>query len=93
VEVVVDAERPPVDILAAIEGVEDVQVFGDRAHVRLTGGSQSEAATRITNMLRAKGITVQSARPVSATLEDVFIGLIADGSGKVETGPTSGLHA
>ena len=93
VEVVIDADRPPVDLLATVEGVEDVQLFGDRAHVRLAGGSQTEAVTRITNTLRAKGINVRSARPVSATLEDVFIGLITTGGGNVEPGPTSGLHA
>jgi ABC-2 type transport system ATP-binding protein len=76
VEVIVDADRPPVDVLGAIEGVEDVQVFGERAHVRLAGGSQLEGARRITEALRARGIAVRSARPVGATLEDVFIGLI-----------------
>jgi drug efflux transport system ATP-binding protein len=76
VEVIVDAGRPPLDILSAVEGVEDVQAFGDRAHVRLAGGSQMQGAARITEVLRARGITVLSARPVAATLEDVFIGLI-----------------
>jgi len=93
VEVIVDADRPPIDALAAIGGVEDVQMFGDRAHVRLAGGSQIEAAERITKALRAKGISVRSVRPVGATLEDVFIGLITAG-GKPESPSTSdGLQA
>src|SRR5690242_13599043 len=35
VEVEASGARPPVDALAAIDGVDDVQLFGDRAHVRL----------------------------------------------------------
>src|SRR4051795_4395063 len=36
-EVSVNAPRPPIDVLARIPGVADVQPFGDRAHVRLAG--------------------------------------------------------
>ena len=34
-EVSVDRPRPPLDVLASLPGVLDVQSFGDRAHVRL----------------------------------------------------------
>ena len=88
VEVVVDAVRPPLDALAAVPGVEDVQLFGDRAHVRLSGGSQIEAADRIRHTLQARGLAVLSARPVGATLEDVFIGLIGSETGRGSGGPT-----
>jgi ABC-2 type transport system ATP-binding protein len=94
VEVIVEADRPPLDALAAVDGVEDVQVFGERAHVRLSGGSQVEGARRISEALRARGLTVRSARPVSATLEDVFIGLITRGTGTDAAGSTrDGIHA
>jgi ABC-2 type transport system ATP-binding protein len=76
VEVLADAPRPPLDVLAAVDGVEDVQAFGDRAHVRLARGTQAQGVARITEALRGRGIRVLSARPVTATLEDVFIGLI-----------------
>jgi ABC-2 type transport system ATP-binding protein len=78
VEVVADAPRPPLEILAAVPGVEDVQSFGDRAHVRLAGGTQAEGVARVTAALVERGIRVVSARPMAATLEDVFIGLIGE---------------
>jgi ABC-2 type transport system ATP-binding protein len=78
VEVIADTPRPPLDILAAVSGVDDVQAFGDRAHVRLAGGTQAEGVARVTAALGERGIRVVSARPVAATLEDVFIGLIGE---------------
>jgi len=85
VEVVADTPRPPLEILAAVPGVEDVQAFGDRAHVRLARGTQVQAIARITGALGAHGIRVVNARPVPATLEDVFIGLITGGAGGGDT--------
>jgi drug efflux transport system ATP-binding protein len=94
VEVVADTPRPPVDVLAAVEGVSDVQVFGERAHVLLDGATQDAAVVRIEGALRAHGIGVLSVRPVPATLEDVFIGLITGGTGGGDTRPPGALaHA
>ena len=74
-EVIADASRPPVDLLAAVPGVADVQVFGQRAHVRFdTDAPGAEAALR--QALDRQGIGVTSVRPVSASLEDVFIGML-----------------
>ena len=93
VEVVADTPRPPVDLLAAVEGVSDVQVFGERAHVLLDGVTQDEAIGRINTALRAHGIGVLSVRPVAATLEDVFIGLITGGTGGGDSrSPTGVAH-
>ena len=75
-EVITDAVRPPIEILAALPGVEDVQSFGERAHVRVAEGTQAQGVTTVTNALKARGIDVLTARPVPATLEDVFIALI-----------------
>ena len=86
VEIVADTPRPPLDILAAVPGVEDVQPFGERAHVRLAGGTQAQGVAALTEALRSNGIRVLSARPVAATLEDVFIGLITGGKIGGETG-------
>jgi len=91
VEVVADTARPPVDLLAAVEGVSDVQVFGERAHVLLDGVTQDEAIGRINAALRAHGIGVLSVRPVAATLEDVFIGLITGGTGGGDSRPPTGV--
>jgi ABC-2 type transport system ATP-binding protein len=92
VEVVAEAERPPIDVLSAIDGVEDVQAFGDRAHVRVGHGRQAVTVARIREALQARGIGVVSARPVAATLEDVFIGLISrDGGGASGAEPEARL--
>ena len=75
VEVVTDTSRPPLEALAALPGVEDVQAFGERAHVRVSG-SGAERAASIRSGLEQRGIQVTSVRPVAASLEDVFIDLI-----------------
>ena len=70
----------------AVAGVEDVQAFGDRAHVRVGAAAQAVTVDRIRAALRARGIGVVSVRPVAATLEDVFIDLISrDGAGASAT--------
>jgi len=75
-EVITDTLRPPIDRLAAVDGVQDVQAFGDRAHVRLARGTQAEGIARVTAALERDGIRLVSARPVPASLEDVFIDLV-----------------
>jgi ABC-2 type transport system ATP-binding protein len=76
-EVVTDTARPPLELLAAIPGVRDVQAFGEKAHVRLAEGqSQQDALSAVSSALSRAGIRVLSARPVGASLEDVFIDLI-----------------
>jgi ABC-2 type transport system ATP-binding protein len=77
VEVIADTPRPPIEALAALPNVEDVQAFGDRAHVRVsnTEGAR-EAVEGLRSGLDRAGIRVLSARPVAASLEDVFIDLI-----------------
>jgi ABC-2 type transport system ATP-binding protein len=75
-EVIADTPRPPIEMLAALPGVEDVQAFGERAHVRVAAGTQALGVTTVTGALQAQGIRVLTARPVPATLEDVFIALI-----------------
>jgi drug efflux transport system ATP-binding protein len=77
-EVVTDAPRPPLEAMAAVPGVTDVQAFGDRAHVRLAPDRDpSEGIEAIRRTLTARGIPVASAREVTPSLEDVFIELIA----------------
>jgi ABC-2 type transport system ATP-binding protein len=76
-EVIADTPRPPIDILAALPGVEDVQTFGERAHVRVAEGAQAQGITTVTAALESRGIHVLTARPMPATLEDVFIALIS----------------
>jgi ABC-2 type transport system ATP-binding protein len=80
-EVIANTPRPPIEVLAAIPGVADVQSFGDRAHVRLTNVDQSAGADAIERALRAAGIEVVAVRPIVASLEDVFIDLITERGG------------
>jgi ABC-2 type transport system ATP-binding protein len=77
-EIITATARPPVAMLSRVEGIADVQTFGDRAHVRLARGTQAEGIRRITEYLESNGIHVLSARPVEASLEDVFIHLVTD---------------
>jgi drug efflux transport system ATP-binding protein len=77
-EVITDTPRPPLDLIATVPGVVDVQAFGDRAHVRLADVTQEEGVRRVTSVLESKGIKVLSARPLAASLEDVFLDLIAE---------------
>ena len=79
-EVLVDAARPPVDLLAAIPGVTDVQVFGDRTHVRFAEAGATPAIDAITTALTRAGLRPVSVRPIPASLEDVFIDLITRAS-------------
>jgi len=68
--------RPPVEIIARVNGVDNVQPFGDRAHVRVSAGAQAAVTRDIEDALRAAGIGGVSLRPIAASLEDVFIDLI-----------------
>jgi ABC-2 type transport system ATP-binding protein len=78
-EVVTETARPPIDVLSAVAGVDDVQTFGDRAHVRVAGVDMDSAGAALTAALAHHGIRALSVRPVPASLEDVFIDLIARG--------------
>jgi ABC-2 type transport system ATP-binding protein len=75
-EVLADASRPAVELLATIPGVADVQVFGDRAHVRFLETDAQSAADAVVAALTRAGLRPLSVRPVPASLEDVFIDLI-----------------
>ena len=55
--------------------VEDVQVFGDRLHLRVRPDSAARVIDRLPNELKVKGAQVQRLRPIMPTLEDVFIEL------------------
>jgi ABC-2 type transport system ATP-binding protein len=71
-ELIVADHRRAAAILRGIGEVGDVQMFGDRVHVRL---AQSDAAAleRIAHRLRGAGIDISSVRPIATSLEDVFI--------------------
>jgi hypothetical protein len=74
-EVSAEGARPPIDALSRLPGVDDVQLFGDRAHVRLSGES-GDAVGRVATGLKEAGIAAATVRAVPASLEDVFIHLV-----------------
>ena len=57
-------------------GVEDVQMFGERTHVRVSAGAGADAAARLAGRLSTAGVEVRSVREVPPSLEDVFIALL-----------------
>ncbi len=67
-------------------GVAEVAIFGDELHVVLTKGGL--AAADLPGFLAARGITAGPARPIEASLEDVFVRLVAGRA----TNPPSGAH-
>jgi drug efflux transport system ATP-binding protein len=75
-EVIVDAPRPPVELLARLPGVVDVQSFGQRAHVRVAD-SVRDAGAALTAVVERDGLRAVSVRAVAATLEDVFIDMVS----------------
>ncbi len=76
-EVSVRDGRPPFDVLRSIPGIADVQSFGDRAHVRVRDQRTDGAASAIAQAIERSGASGVAVRPISASLEDVFIDLIS----------------
>ena len=56
--------------------VEDVQVFGDRLHLRVRAQSAERVMARLPETLHLKGGNVQRIRSIPPTLEDVFIEML-----------------
>jgi len=61
-----------------VAGVENVQAFGDRLHLRVEKGQAESVLKRLPAQLQPLGVTLESLRPLPPTLEDVFIALSRD---------------
>ena len=72
-EVIAGDRDRATQLLERLPGVADVQLFGERAHVRLEPGSPLSDPERLSDALHDAGVTVESIRRVPASLEDVFI--------------------
>jgi ABC-2 type transport system ATP-binding protein len=75
------AAEPQMDtrrVATADPGVEDVQAFGDRLHLRVR--EQAEVLARLPETLADAGIRLVHLKPVPPTLEDVFIELLESGN-------------
>jgi ABC-2 type transport system ATP-binding protein len=64
-------------VLQHLPGAVDVQLFGERVHVRLAPQSPLSDSERLSAVLHAQGVSVESIRRVPASLEDVFIARVA----------------
>ena len=71
-EVIVSDHRRAPEVLRGIDGVADVQMFGERAHVRMDA-APADAADLLAARAAAAGLPVTSVRPIATSLEDVFI--------------------
>ena len=79
VELLASPRRRALELTAGREGVADVQAFGERLHVTLTGAAAGRAeavAEQLASALREAGVIVESVRVTTPTLEDVFIARI-----------------
>jgi ABC-2 type transport system ATP-binding protein len=77
VEVLARPHREALDALENLEGVADVESFGERIHVRWTGDEPGLAGQQIERRLRERQVTLTSVRQIPASLEDVFINRVA----------------
>jgi len=76
-EVIVGDHRLAARALRGIPAVTEVEMFGERAHVRVAPGAAVGADTLTDTLVRA-GLSVESIRPIAASLEDVFIARLAE---------------
>jgi ABC-2 type transport system ATP-binding protein len=59
--------------------VEDIQMFGDRFHLRVAPGSARRVIALLKRNLRQKGGSITRGRQITPRLEDVFIELLEGG--------------
>ena len=71
-EVIAPDHRRIASLLESLPDVSSVQLFGERAHVRLNGDGAG-GADRLAERLRAIGLGEASVRSISSSLEDVFV--------------------
>ena len=71
-EVIVHDHRRIAEVLKRMPNVTDVQMFGERAHVRIAK-AEGDAPGLIVSALGAAGLEGASVRPILTSLEDVFI--------------------
>ena len=73
VEVIATPQAVAMGVLEGLDGVADVEGFGERMHVRVVAPDLAACLSSMTAALAGRGVTVASVREVPASLEDVFI--------------------
>ena len=76
-EVIAADHRKAAHLLPAVDGVESVEMFGERAHVRMKTGVDVSAAW-LETALRRGGVEPTSVRSLTASLEDVFVAKLGE---------------
>lgn len=76
-EVIAPDHRQIARVLPTLAGVESVEMFGERAHVRTKTEADIDAA-RLEQALRAGGVATARVRPLTASLEDVFVARLGE---------------
>jgi ABC-2 type transport system ATP-binding protein len=64
--------------------VEDVQMFGDRLHLRVRSGQADQVSERLQENLSAVGCQLDRLRSVPPQLEDVFMSLLSEAHAAVQ---------
>ena len=77
VEVIAPDRDRAMGVLEHLSGVADVQLFGERAHVRFEPGAELSDPDRLRAALQAAAVNVDGVRRVPASLEDVFVASVA----------------
>jgi ABC-2 type transport system ATP-binding protein len=77
VEVTCERPRDALVLVEAMPGVREAALYGVALHVLIAPGTTVDA---IEARLRTSGVGLTAVRPISPTLEDVFISLIASDS-------------
>jgi ABC-2 type transport system ATP-binding protein len=76
-EVIAPDHRRLAQSLRAMPGVDSVQMFGERAHLRLQDSDESDER-HLADRLRAAGVEPTSVRAVKPSLEDVFVARLGE---------------
>jgi ABC-2 type transport system ATP-binding protein len=76
-EVIAGDRDRATSVLERLPGIVDVQLFGERAHVRIDPDAALTDSAQISAALQHAGIAVESIRRVPASLEDVFIARVS----------------
>jgi ABC-2 type transport system ATP-binding protein len=76
---ILELQGDPIKILRHVAhedvDVEDVAAFGDRLHLRVREGKLKTVMTRLPDVIRMQGGSVNELRSIPPVLEDVFISL------------------
>jgi ABC-2 type transport system ATP-binding protein len=73
VEIIPSDQDKAAEIASRIDGVADVQTFGERMHVRFASDTSAGLSDRVARALQDAGVPTRAAREVPPSLEDVFI--------------------